>query len=370
MPALSAAMLLPRLNAVERCFPFDHSGVTYHYFARNGIYDLARLWNLDGKEVLFPAYFHGVELDALLAAGVRPSFFPVDGRMRVDSKEIVARIGPDTRAVYLIHYLGFPGPVREIVEICRERKLLLIEDCALALLSRLDDQPLGTFGDAAAFCFYKTLPVPNGGALVLLKGKASNVPKVAPSLQTSLSYMSASLVTQFESHGHRLAASFLRTATSVARTLMTRTTTERVDVGSQDFDLTDANLAMSSVVHLLLRNQRYSEIVERRRRNFTLLLDRLRKFTRPVFDRLPDGVCPLFYPLQVRDKQPILEFLSSRGIEAVNFWSRSHRILPEGLFPEVDHLRRSIVELPCHQDVSSDTMSRIADEIYDGRHLL
>jgi perosamine synthetase len=370
MPVLSPTMLLPRLQPVERCFPFDHPGVSYHYFARNGIYDLARQWGLVGKEVLFPTYFHGVELDALLAAGVQPSFFPVDGGMCVDCKDIVARIRPDTRAVYLIHYLGFPGPVREIAEICRERKLLLIEDCALALLSRQRDQPLGTFGDAAVFCLYKTLPVPNGGALVVLRGEPPRFPKVAPALRTPLSYISASLGMQFESHGNVLAASLLRTATTVTRTLTSRVTAERVEVGSQDFDLTDANLAMSSIVHVLLSGQRYSKIVERRRRNFSLLLERLRKFTTPVFDRLPDGVCPLFYPLQVRNKQPIMEFLLARGIETVNFWSRSHRILPEGLFPEADRLRRSIVELPCHQDASPETMIRIAEEVYRGRHLL
>ena len=88
MPALSPTMLLPRRRPIERPFPFDHAGVSYHYFARNGIYDLARHWGLEGQEVLFPAYFHGVELDALLTAGVRPSFFPVHSRMQVDHHDI------------------------------------------------------------------------------------------------------------------------------------------------------------------------------------------------------------------------------------------------------------------------------------------
>lgn len=363
-------MLLPRFRPVGQSFPFDHPEVSYHYFARNSIYDLARQWGLADKEVLFPAYFHGVELDALLAAGVRPSFYPVDSRMRVDFKEVVARIGPETRAVYLIHYLGFPGPVREIADICQERKLLLIEDCALALLSRLGSKALGTFGDASVFCLYKTLPVPDGGALVVNRGEAPRFPKIVPSWRTPLSNLASSLEVHFASHDNFLATSLISTFRTFARTLSSRVMGERVDVGSQDFDLTKANLAMSPIVHLLLRNQRYAEIVERRRHNFNLLLDRLQKFTRPIFDHLPDGVCPLFYPLQVRDKQMIMDSLLARGIETVNFWSASHRILPEGLYPEVDHLRRSIVELPCHQDVSSDTMMRIADEIYHIRHLL
>lgn len=370
MPALSPTMLFPRLRPTERSFPFDHLGVSYHYFARNGIYDLARLWGLEGQEVLFPAYFHGVELDALLAAGVRPSFFPVHSRMHLDYHDVVTRIRPGTRAVYLIHYLGFPGPVREIAEVCRERNLLLIEDCALALLSRLGDRPLGTFGDAAVFCLYKTLPVPNGGVLVVLHGETPRFPKVAPPVRAPLATVAAFLGMHFESHGNLVSQSLLRTARTVARKLSSWVGGERVEVGSQEFDLNYADLAMSSIVHVLLSGQKYSQIVNRRRRNFGLLLERLREFTTPVFDRLPDGVCPLFYPLQVRDKHPIMEHLLARGIETVNFWSRSHRVLPEGLFPEVDHLRRSILELPCHQDLSPDTMLRIAEEVSRCRHLL
>jgi dTDP-4-amino-4,6-dideoxygalactose transaminase len=363
-------MLCPRLGALERCFPFDHPGTSYHYFARNGIYDLARQWGLGGKEVLFPAYFHGVELDALLAAGVRPSFFPVDGGMRVDCKDIVAGITPDTRAVYLIHYLGFPAPVREIAEICRERKVLLIEDCALALLSRLESQPLGTFGDAAVFCLYKTLPVPNGGALVVHRGETPHFPKAAPPLRTPLSFTVGSLETYFESHGQALAASFIRAGMAVARGFVSRVKAERVEVGTQDFDLAEANLAMSSMVRLLLNRQDYPGIVERRRRNYQLLLDQLRGVTTPVFDSLPDGVCPLFYPLRVSDKQAVMDFLLTRKVDTVNFWSASHRTLPEGRFLDVDRLRRSIVELPCHQDIAPETMLWIAEQVKRCPHLL
>jgi len=369
MPALSPTMLLPRRRPIERPFPFDHAGVSYHYFARNGIYDLARHWGLEGQEVLFPAYFHGVELDALLTAGVRPSFFPVHSRMQVDHHDIVARIRPGTRAIYLIHYLGFPGPVCELAEVCRERNILLIEDCALALLSRHGDRALGTFGNAAVFCLYKTLPVPNGGALVVLHGRTPRFPKVAPPLRAPLANVAAFLEVHFELHGNLLAQSLLRTTRKTARKLFGRGGGERVEVGSQEFDLKCADLAMSSIVHVLLSRQKYSQIVERRRRNFGLLLERLREFTTPVFDPLPDGVCPLFYPLEVRDKQPIMDHLLARGIESVNFWSRSHRLLPDGLFPEVDHLRHSILELPCHQTLSPQTMMRIAEEVYRCRHL-
>jgi len=88
-------------------------------------------------------------------------------KMRVDAAEVIAHITKETRAIYLIHYAGFPGPVEELRAVCRERGLLLIEDCAHALLSSLGDRPLGTFGDAAIYCLYKMLPTPHGAATIL-----------------------------------------------------------------------------------------------------------------------------------------------------------------------------------------------------------
>jgi dTDP-4-amino-4,6-dideoxygalactose transaminase len=145
--------------------------VEYVHFARNAIYALAWQLGLAEADVLVPAYCHGVEVEALIAAGVRVRFFPVHGGMQVDPDEIRRLVRPDTRAIYLIHYLGFPGPVHELRALCDERGLLLIEDCALALLSRLGDEWLGSTGDAAVFCLYKTLPTVDGGAAVLKEGR-------------------------------------------------------------------------------------------------------------------------------------------------------------------------------------------------------
>jgi hypothetical protein len=72
----------------------------------------------------------------------------------------------DPDVLYVIHYLGWPQPLAEFKEICDRRAMLLVEDCALSLLSEPDGQPLGSVGDWSIFCLYKTLPVPNGALLV------------------------------------------------------------------------------------------------------------------------------------------------------------------------------------------------------------
>jgi dTDP-4-amino-4,6-dideoxygalactose transaminase len=117
---------------------------------------------------------------------------------------------------------------------------------------------------------------------------------------------------------------------------------------------------MSSLSHAVLRAQDFAAIVERRRRNYFHLLGKLRSLSTPVFSELPAGVCPLFYPFQVRDKQTVVQRLVDRGIEAVDFWRVGHPALPQGTYAAVDQLRQTVLEIPCHQDLSPGTIDRIA----------
>src|SRR3970282_22681 len=85
----------------------------------------------------------------------------------LDLEDAERRISPRTRALYVIHYAGFAQPMDEVRSLARRRGLLVVEDCALSLLAAEGTRPLGSTGHLGVFCFYKTLPVPNGGALVV-----------------------------------------------------------------------------------------------------------------------------------------------------------------------------------------------------------
>lgn len=367
LPSLRPGMLLPRAARVDLPFPFDDAAARFTYFARNGIFHLARsVLDLVGREVLFPAYFHGAELDALLAAGVRPRFYPVHERMRVDAAEIAARIGPRTRAIYLIHYLGFPGPVEELRRICDERGLLLIEDCAQSLFSALGDRPLGSFGDAAVFCLYKTLPTPNGGVVVTRRGDARALDAGAPPPWTStLAHSASSLLAGLEVRGGvagRLIRGAVRTVGNAAARVVAA---ERVPTGTQHFDVGRADLGMSRLSRRVIEAQDFRRIVELRRRNYLHLLGELQDLHAPVHIELRAGLCPLFFPFPTADKRRLLRELEARGVECVDFWRLPHPAVPAGAFPAADELRRTVLEIPCHQDLSPWAIGRVAAIVHE-----
>lgn len=362
LPTLWPGMLSPLGRDVPAAFPLGAPRATFYYFARNAVYHGARLLGLAGREVLVPAYHHGVEVGALAAAGAIPRFVRVDARMRLDLPDAERKIGPRTRALYVIHYAGFAQPMDEVNALARRRGLLVIEDCALSLLAAEGSRPLGSTGHLGIFCFYKTLPVPNGGALVVnapaVRG-APAVPLRAP-LASTLSHAAGSLLAnlalRFGDAGEAI-RSAVRRAYALARGA---SGLNPVSTGTMSFDPAWKDLGMSPLSALVARRLDPAEIVSARRRNYFLLLGRLRDRVPPVSGEVPAGACPLFYPLLCEDKPAVAAKLLARGIETVDFWREGHALCSLDDFPEVASLRRRVLELPVHQDLSTEDMSYIA----------
>jgi len=69
---------------------------------------------------------------------------------------------PPVRAVVVVHLYGQMAEMDAILKLCRDRGVLVVEDCAQAHGARLGGRIAGTLGDAATFSFY---PTKNLGAL-------------------------------------------------------------------------------------------------------------------------------------------------------------------------------------------------------------
>jgi hypothetical protein len=361
LPTLWPGMLSPLASDGRARFPFGAQRVTRFYFARNAVFHAVKLLGLEGREVLVPAYHHGVEIAALVSAGAVPRFIRVDGRMRLDVEALEAGIGPRTGALYVIHYAGFPQPMAGVMDLARRHGLPVIEDCALALLSSDGGRPLGSYGTVGIFCYYKTLPVPNGGALVVndpsLEGAVP--PPTSPPLGSTLSHLAGALLSnaafrlghtgELARDGARRAAGFVRSTSGV----------RPVSTGTSTFDPARVGLGMSDLSELIARRIDHEGVVAARRRNYFLLLGRLRDRA-PVFTELPPGVSPLFFPLSCDDKSAVKARLAARGIETVDFWRTGHPLCPADAFPEVASLRERILEIPCHQDLGPEDLAWVA----------
>src|SRR6059058_611098 len=230
-------MLVPRPSAaVPLVFPFDQPGLRYRYFARNAVWDAVQLLELAGKSVLMPSYHHGVELETLLAAGVKPVFFRVDAQMHCDFEDARAK-AQNIAALYVIHYAGFPQDMAAARQLANDLGVPVIEDCALALLSRDGEKPLGSFGDVSVFCLYKTIPVPNGGALLARGDYAKKLDLLAPvrppALASTASHLIGNMLSNLELRTGEVGRRVRQAMRDAGRWVVRRANVERVATGTQ-----------------------------------------------------------------------------------------------------------------------------------------
>jgi dTDP-4-amino-4,6-dideoxygalactose transaminase len=360
LPALWPGMLVRSARQAQH-LPFGSRSALYFYFARNAIWQAVKLLGLEGYEVLAPAYHHGVEIEALLAAGATVRFYRIGPRWDVDLDDLASKIGDRTRALYLTHYAGFPGPAREMLALCRHHGLRLIEDCALSLLSSDGRHRLGSYGDVSIFCLYKTLPVPNGGAMVFNASvPRSPVPFMSPSWGSTTGHLLSSMLQGIELRLGKPGALARKLIRALGRSAANASGVERVATGTRHFDPRHVNLGISGLSHRIAMRQDLDEIVRTRRRNYQLLAAELATCSTPLHPKLPHGVCPLFYPLIVENKDEVLSRLRSRGVQAVDFWRFSHPACALESFPDVARLRQTVVEIPCHQDLSPGRIRKVA----------
>ncbi|HEV8316297.1 MAG TPA: hypothetical protein VGQ10_02735, partial [Vicinamibacterales bacterium] len=138
---------------------------------------------------------------------------------------------------------------------------------------------------------------------------------------------------------------------------------ERANVGDIGFNLEDVDLAMSPVSHHLLDRLDFAEIKRRRIENYRRLAEQLDENAAPVFPKLGDGVCPLFFPILVADKHAAALALQRRGVDALEFWNDG--VDPPGREMSADarFLREHVLELPIHQDLTPDHIAYVARQV-------
>ncbi len=121
-----------------------------------------------GDEVIVPALTFGATANAVVHAGGRPVFVDVlEDTLCIDPLQVKNAITARTKAVVVVHFAGKLGPVKELLEICSEQKIALIEDCAHSIETSLKGKHSGTFGISGCFSFYanKNVSTGEGGML-------------------------------------------------------------------------------------------------------------------------------------------------------------------------------------------------------------
>lgn len=110
-----------------------------------------------GDEVILPTYTFFATAGVVHRLGATPVFVDVDPvHYNVTAADIEAKITGKTKAVIPVHLFGQSAPMGPIMDVCKKRNVVVIEDAAQAIGAKYEGRMAGTIGDYGCYSFYPT----------------------------------------------------------------------------------------------------------------------------------------------------------------------------------------------------------------------
>lgn len=341
------------------------------FLGRVAVQQLCEIWQLKaGDEILMPAYNCGTEIDPFLLYGCKIVFYRVDERARIDVMDIMRRRTPHTKVVYVTHYFGWSQDLRELTRWCSKEHLRIVEDCALALFSSGPDGPLGLQGDAAIFSLGKFLPLPAAGLLTLRQDSTLKIPVLSEGARIEMIKRTQSLIRkdlqrQLERVG--LYSFLRRIKMHISKQQMNEQGIAELPDMPADyyFDESFRNIGIPRLSLGLLGAIDPNRVARQRRENYLQLEKVVKQFPElvPLFDNLQEGVCPLVFPIIVKDCRAWAGALERLGIGAYSWWEGYHRKCSWEAFAEARYLKDHLLCLPVNQGLGAPQMAFIGQAV-------
>ncbi len=135
-------------------------GMKYTVFMNSGasanLLTMAAVKHLYGPgEVIVPTLTWVSDIASVIQNGLDPVFVDIDKKtLGMKVEDVLKEITPDTRAIFLTHVLGYNALTKELLEVVREKNILLVEDVCESHGATHEGKKVGTFGKISNFSFY------------------------------------------------------------------------------------------------------------------------------------------------------------------------------------------------------------------------
>ena len=122
-----------------------------------------------GDEVILPNFTFGGTINAILNNGATPVIADVSLKnWTLDLKNLKKKYTKKTKAIMPVHIYGQPYEIIKIKKFAKEKKLIIIDDCAEAIGGKYKGNIVGLENDCSCFSFFanKTITTGEGGMAV------------------------------------------------------------------------------------------------------------------------------------------------------------------------------------------------------------
>ena len=106
-------------------------------------------------EIIIPPLTWISDISSVIFSGFKPVFCDINLKnLSFDIDKLKEAITPNTKAIFLTHVLGINGLTDELLQLCKEKNILLIEDVCESHGTTFKGQKVGSIGFASNFSFY------------------------------------------------------------------------------------------------------------------------------------------------------------------------------------------------------------------------
>ena len=121
-----------------------------------------------GDEVITQSFNFIATIEAILDCGAKPIITGINDNLNMPVEELPKLITKKTKAIILVHMLGYSGEINKIKKLCKKKNIPLIEDNCEAVGATFNGKQLGTLSDIGIFSFDfgKTITTGEGGCLL------------------------------------------------------------------------------------------------------------------------------------------------------------------------------------------------------------
>lgn len=307
-----------------------------------------------GDEVILPSLTFVATSNAVLYTNANVCFAEVigEGELNISPEDIERKITPQTKAIIVVHYGGFPCRMPEIRDIARSHHLSIIEDAAHAPGASLEGRSMGAWGDIGCFSFFsnKNLATGEGGMLV------SDREDVAEKVKLLRSHGMTTL-TWDRHHGHAH-------------------TYDVVALGYNDrIDEIRSAIGLVQLGKLIKNNARRKAIVERYRRR--LVEPDFGDITLPFLDApgwSSNHLFPVLLP-SYADRRLFMDAMREKGIQTsihyppIHCFSYYRQRYPGVSLPITEAIAAREVTLPLYPAMSDEDVDFVLMSMQESLHL-
>jgi len=147
-------------------------------FARTAIYAALKVRNIPkGSEIIMPPITIKGILDVVLDLDLHPVFVDIDlDTLCFNPEGINEAISPKTKAIIITYLYGIVPNIEEILNICNQNNIFVIEDFSQCLNGTFKNKKAGSYGNVGVYSSSstKTLDTYGGGLLVCNDNKLYN----------------------------------------------------------------------------------------------------------------------------------------------------------------------------------------------------